>query len=442
MMLIFDTLVTMNERLEVVGRLASHWSRTSATEWTFKLRPGVRFSNGEPCDASAVAFSIANHASMVPAYAYRNHWGPSWPPTARVVDPETVVIRTPVTQVILPRLMCRIAIIPPIAAGRPEFPNHPIGSGPYRLARWTRGDTIVLEANPDYFLGRPNIEELRWTSIPNAAARVVALRAGDVDLIWDVPYEREGLIARSPGLKVMDYDSIGLAFIPFNFRATRSPIANPLVRKALTHGIDAQGIRDSLMNGKGEISRGPAPLQVIGAVDAGGYPRRDIATCRRLLAQAGYPNGLDLTLIFEPGNFQHEEDVCGAIVAQLAECGARINFEDLPPGGMNERRMRDDWDIAPNSVPGSFTGEASYHYYQLKTQQGFQVPEVETLLESATHLDGAERLAVMQQAMRRMWAETPYLWSLSIARSFGAVRNLEGMGYVPINWLLLAHARV
>lgn len=440
--LLFDTLVTMNEHLEVVSHLAYEWSRQSETHWLFKLRRGVRFSNGEKCDAHAVAFSITQLANLVPVYAYRNQWGAAWPPSARVIDDDTVVVSTPVPQVILPRLLCRIIITPPIAGSRPEFANFPIGSGPYQLVRWTRGDTIVLKANPGHFAGNPQIDEMWWTSIPNAAARVVALRAGDIDLIWDVPYEREALIEEDPRLKILDYDSIGLAFIAFNFRARRSPIANPLVRRALTFGIDAQGIRDTLMDGKGEISRGPAPSQVIGAVDAGGYPSRDVAKCKAMLASEGYSDGMSLNLIYEAGNFQHEEDVCGAIVAQLAECGVRVTFEDLPPGGMQERRFKEDWDLAPNSVPGSFTGESSYHYYQLKSQQGFFDQRVEAILDGATNLQGAPRLAALQQSMRQMWAATPYLWSLSIARSFGTINRLEGTTYVPINWLKLTNAKL
>lgn len=441
-MLVFDTLVTMDERLAVVGRLANSWSQTGAAEWTFRLREGVKFTNGEACDAHAVAHSITSLASLVPGYSYRNQWGKAWPPSARVIDDLTVAISTPVPQVTLPRLLCRIAITPPIGSKADDFANNPVGSGPYKVKSWTRGRTLLLEANHGYFKGRPQIDELAWISIPNPAARVVALRSGDVDLAWDVPYERADIVGADPRLKVLQYQSIGLAFISFNFRAKTSPVADPRVRRALTFAIDAKGIRDALLGGNGELSLGPAPGQVIGSVDAGGYPERNVERARQLLAKAGYPDGLKLTLIYEAGNFSHEEEVCGAIIAQLAEAGVQVKFDELPPGGMNERRKKLDWDIMPNSVPGSFTGESSYHYYQLKSQQGFNSMRVEELLDRANRENSPDRIDLLHEAMRMLWSETPYLWSLGVARTFGAVKQLGGLRYIPINWLSFADAHV
>lgn len=441
-MLVFDTLVTMDEKLDVVARLATEWFQSSATEWTFKLRKGVRFTNGEVCDAHAVAHSVEALATLIPGYSYRNQWGKAWPPKARVIDDLTVAVSTPEPQVTLPRLLCRIAITPPRGSKAIDFANNPVGSGPYKVSSWTRGGSLLLEANADYFKGRPQIDELAWISIPNPAARVVALRSGDVDLAWDIPYERTEIVANDPRLKILQYQSIGLAFIAFNFRAKASPIANPRVREALTYAIDARGIRDALMGGNGELSLGPAPSQVIGAVDAGGYPDRDVAVARKMLASAGYPNGLKLVLIYEAGNFAHEEDVCGAIVAQLGEAGVEVKFEELPPGGMNERRKKTNWDLMPNSVPGSFTGESSYHYYQLKSQQGFYSARVEALLDRANQINSPDRIDILRQAMRILWSETPYLWSLGIARTFGSVRKLGGLRYIPINWLSFADAHV
>lgn len=440
MLLLFDTLVSLDERLEVVPRLATSWRRSSERGWVFTLAPNVRFSNGERCDAAAVAHSIVRLTAMVPGYRFRAQWGEAWPPTARAIDPSNVEISTPVAQVTLPHLLSRIEIVPPVASESGDFANLPVGSGPYRLKSWTRGGTLTLEANQGYFLGRPRIDELVWISIKNPAARVAALRAGDVDLAWDIPYERIKLVEDDPRLKVLNYQSIGLAFIAFNFRATSSPITNPAVRRALTFAIDAEDIHRSLLGGQGELSRGPAPSRVVGAVDAGGYPNRDVIRAKRMLAEAGHPDGLDLVLVYEPGNFAHDEDVCGAVVAQLAEANVRVRFDEVPPGAMRQRMMKEDWDLAPNSVPGSFTGQASYHYFQLKATLGYRSDPIERLLRRSDAIDTPERLALIEAAMRLLWADTPYLWSMGVARTFGTVKDLTGVSYVPINWLKLDRA--
>lgn len=441
-MLIFDTLVTLDNELGVAPRLAVSWEQVSETDWRFKLREGVRFSNGELLDAEAVAQAIHHITSLVPGYTYRNQWGEAWPPRARVIDPLQVEISTPTPQPALPRLMCRLCITPPLATQMPMYANNPIGSGPYKIKSWKRGRRLVLQANEDHFDGAPRIRELVWSSTPNAAARVIALQSHDADLIWDVPLERIKLVDDSPGLKVLEYQSIGLAFVTFNFKEEGSPIRDPRVRKAMTYAIDSRHIRDTLLDGRGELPLGPAPAQVIGSVDAGGYPDRDVAKARRLLSEAGYPDGIDLNFIFQTGIFQYDEDVCGALVAQLAEAGVRVRFEDVPPGAMIERQSKPGWDLCPNSVPGSFTGEATYHYYQLKAQQGYHSQPVETLLNAANRSGGEARTDLIKQAMSVMWADTPYLWSLGMQRNFGTIGSLEGLGYIPINWLDFSRAKI
>ena len=270
---------------------------------------------------------------------------------------------------------------------------------------------------------------------------MLALRGGDVDLVWDVPYERIEEVNSDKRLKVLEFESIGLSFITFNFRST-GPISDARVRKALTYAIDRVGLRDALMSGKGVLNKGPAPDGVIGAVDAGGFPDPDIEMAKSLLAEAGYPDGLDLVMIYSPGQFQHDLDVVTAVIAMLAEAGVRVRLDEVPPGGMNERRPKTDWDMMPNGVPGSFTGEAGYHYNQLKAQQGFQDARTEELLNAANLKTGDERVALLQQAMQAMWDQTPYLWSVGSVRNFGTVANLEGYRYIPVNWLLLHDAHL
>lgn len=147
-------------------------------------------------------------------------------------------------------------------------------------------------------------------------------------------------------------------------------------------------------------------------------------------------------LVYEAGNFQHDEDVCVAIAAQLEEAGIRVMIDEVPPGGMRQRIRRTDWDLSPNSVPGSFTGQSSYHYYQLKSTLGFESTVVEALLERTNRVAPNERIELLQDSMRLLWAETPYLWSIGVARTFGAVKRLHGMNYVPINWLQLDNASI
>ena len=132
----------------------------SDTEWRFTLREGLTFTNGEPVDATAVAHSIEHIATVEPTYTYKNQWGDTWPPSARVEDSLNVIISTPVPQSSMPRLLSRVAITPPIASQSPEFVSSPVGSGPYKLVSWNPGIELVFEANEDYWGGAPAIKRI------------------------------------------------------------------------------------------------------------------------------------------------------------------------------------------------------------------------------------------------------------------------------------------
>lgn len=439
---IFDQLTTLDEKLTPQPWLAESFEQITPTRWRFQLRSGVKFSNGEPFDSAAVVFSITAIATAVPAYAYKDQWGQAWPPTATAEGPSTVVIETPSPQPIMPRLLSRLSMVPPKAGAEPGFGDKPVGTGAYTVASWNKGTSLLLQANPGYWGGAPSVQEIEWTSIPDASARLVALQGGDVDLAWDVPFDRVADLNTDGRHKVFEVGSLGLGFLTFNFRKTGSPIADVRVRKAMTYAIDRNGIVASLMSGKGELNMGPAPSAAVGAVDAGGYPTRDLIQARALLAEAGYPNGVSLKLMYGPGQFQNDANVCLAVIAQLKEAGIKVDFEQVEAAAISSRLKTDTWDLLANGVPGSFSGEAGYHYYQLKAQQGFNSKATEDLLQQADAAgkDGAARVSKIQEAMRAMWKEVPYLWSVGTTRTFGMDKTLGGYQYVPVNWLILRRA--
>ncbi|CAG0943459.1 partial putative D,D-dipeptide-binding periplasmic protein DdpA, partial [Anaerolineae bacterium] len=252
----------------------------------------------------------------------------------------------------------------------------------------------------------------------------------------EIPFDRVKELAASPKFEVNSYPTIGLDFITFNGRAVKpSPTADPKIRKALLYAIDQQSIRDAILSGQGELVKGPSPSQVVGAVDAGGFPKRDVAMAKKLLADAGY-DGTPVVFMVSGNEILKELEIAEAIVAQLGEAGVKVKLEQLEGAAFQQRRPTPNWDLAPNGVPGSFTGEAQYHYLQLRTQQGWVSANVDQLLAKADEPtnNAQQRLDLIQQAMKTMWDEVPYLWAIGKVTANAWTKKLKDVEFLPINW--------
>jgi ABC-type transport system substrate-binding protein len=437
---LYDSLVDMDTNVDIRGRLAESWEQADANSWRFKLRPGVTFHNGEPFTAETVKFTLEQYASMDPPYYYVYLWGAAWPPTVEIEADDSVLIRTPGPSAIVPRLLTKIGMLPQAAAD-PGFAEAPIGTGPLKFAEWAKGDRVVLDANPDYWDGAPSLNRLIWRTIPDAAARLAALQAGEIQLALDPPPDRLGELT-APEFGVLETPSTGAGQILTNFRNADAPIADVRVRRALTLGIDGQGLIDALLAGKGIPAVGPAPATSFGALDAGGYPPRDVEAARALLAEAGYPDGLELTMIFSAGEFSRDTEIAEAIIGQLSEIGVTVNLEELDAGQFSERRTTPDWDLASNSSTG-WTGDASWYVTNVNNSMGYPSEELNRLVEEgAASGDAEKRVALLKEAQQLLWDDVPFAWSFDVVIAHGISGALQGVELIPNQWLYMRHAEL
>ncbi|NED85149.1 ABC transporter substrate-binding protein, partial [Streptomyces sp. SID11233] len=165
--------------------LALTWKAVSPKVWRFSLRPGVRFHNGEACDAKAVKFSLdrlLDPATKSPIVELRYVDG------VTVVDPHTVDVHTSVHDPILPDKVSLFGgvVVPPrylAKVGDDGFANHPVGTGPFTFAHWQRDHELRLRAFPHHWRGRPGPDEVVFTPAPNASSALAALQSGEVDLV-------------------------------------------------------------------------------------------------------------------------------------------------------------------------------------------------------------------------------------------------------------------
>nr|WP_186229363.1 ABC transporter substrate-binding protein [Burkholderia gladioli] len=339
----FERLISQDANLQVRPGLAQSWRNLDATTWEFHLRAGVRFSDGSPLSADDVAWSLrrAGHVPNSPA-----PFSGAVANIARieVVDPLTlrIVTKTPspafVEQVGLVYIESRRA-----GEGHPSAdyrqPAVAVGTGPYRLVRWTPGDRLVLERNPYYWGRRPDFDRATLRYVANDAARLSALISGSVDLIDNVPPVTLDRLRHTRGLQLFSGPSARLVYLALDGSRAQSPFvhvaagtqaaANPLrdvrVREAISKMIDRDAIARYLLGGAA------LPAAQIVPPGIGGYDPHlvpdapDPAGARRLLAEAGYPHGFRLTLHSSNDRFTSDGDLGQVLGQMLARGGIQVD---------------------------------------------------------------------------------------------------------------------
>jgi len=312
-------------------RLATEWKQVDPTTWQFKLRQGVKFTNGEEFDANSAVYSLGVTKSA-PSYA-------SWVSmivTATVVDKHTInVITDGPTMLHLPGLAMSSFQYPAkyfAEVGKDTFGTKPVGTGPYKLVEWVKDDHISLEANPDYWGGPVSVKTIVFRNIPEGAARLAALQTGEIDFTIDVPLDAAEQIENNPDLQLFTRPS-NRVFMLWMSNITDSPLKDPKVRQALQYAIDVDALTKALFKGRATKLQGqiltPSFFGFISDWQAKPY---DPEKAKQMLAEAGYPNGFDFTFKYSAGRYVQDKEAGQAIAAQLAKVGARAKQEVLEPG--------------------------------------------------------------------------------------------------------------
>ncbi len=338
---LFDTLLERDQELKIQPMLARELPRlVSPTVWEFKLRPGAKFHNGEPVDAEAVKFSLERLVD--PKLKLRG--SPPFAPLSHVeiVDALTVRIHTRAPWPILDTLMSAIqaAILPPrhyrdkdsSQAGRA-----PVGSGPFRFVQWVRDERIELEANEQYWRGAPRVKTLVFRPIPDDAVRVAALQNGEVDVAVNIPPHLATIIANHPKLFLTTAPSvrtIQLMYYTHQYDAQHKligpypgPTADRRVRLAMNYAVDVDDIIKNVLDGKAVRTALMLTDKHFG-FDPGIKPiKQDLAKSKQLLAEAGFPNGLEITLNSPQGRYVRDKEVAEALAGQLTKAGIRTTLK-------------------------------------------------------------------------------------------------------------------
>jgi peptide/nickel transport system substrate-binding protein len=343
---IFDTLLERDQDLKIQPALAAAMPRLlSATVWEFKLRPGVKFQNGEPVDAEAVKFSLERLVDPKLKLRGATPFAPI--DHVEIVDPLTVRIHTKAPWPILDSLMAQsqAAILPPKYYREKDMPylaKNPVGSGPFKFVRWVKDDRIELEANEQYWRGAPRIKKLVFRPIPDDAVRVAALQNGEIDIAVNIPPHLATIIANHPKLFLSTAPSvrtIQLMYYTHQYDAQNKlvgpypgPVADRRVRLAMNYAVDVDEIIKAVLDGKGTRVATMLTDKHFGFDPQLKPIKQSLARTKQLLTEAGFPNGLDMVLNGPQGRYVRDKEVAEAIAGQLTKAGIRTTLKTFEWG--------------------------------------------------------------------------------------------------------------
>jgi len=333
---IFNPLVTVDENLNFVPELAESWeTQENGKVYVFHLRKGVKFHDGTDFNAEAVRWNIQwttdrDSQSVMDAFLDTIE-------TAEVIDAHTIKITLKYpTFTLLPALAQYregLLIKSPTAyekVGKQEAQQHPVGTGPFKLAKWEQNNLIVLEKNKDYWKpGLPYLDRIEFKIMKDGVTRATALRAGEVDYVSWLPREHVDRVAKQSNIQVWTGKGSSTAFSAFN--VSRKPFDNPNVRIALAgYGIDRRAIAKAALLGHGGPQWGFLPPGAKGFKDFSELYAYDPDKAKALLKEAGFheQNPLSYSLITHAGE-SALPTMATIMKTQLAKVGVQLNIEVL-----------------------------------------------------------------------------------------------------------------
>lgn len=346
---VFETLVATDSSQRRIPGLAESWKALSDTEWEFKLRKGVKWHNGEPFTADDVVATLKRVPNVPNSPALFAVFVKPITETI-VVDSHTIRFKTANPYPLLPSDLSSVLIIPKSVAetARTEDFNSGkamIGTGPFRFVEYVAGDRIIVTRNNDYYGKKPDWDKVTFRIITSAPARVAALLSGDVHMIEGVPTADAAKLAKDARVTLSSAVSNRLIYLhmdsnreknsPFITTADGKPLeANPLrdpkVRQAISKMIDRTAIVSRIMEGQGVPAGQLLDETFFGTSKKLKPDAYDPAGAKKLLAEAGYPNGFGVTLHSPNNRYINDASVAQAVAQYLSRNSIPTKVDTMP----------------------------------------------------------------------------------------------------------------
>jgi peptide/nickel transport system substrate-binding protein len=341
---LLESLLKVDRNGGVVPALAKTYTVSKdGKEYAFTLHPGIRFHDGKPCTAEDVKYSFERLLDPKTAAPYRMYYESI--ESIQVVDPLTVRFKMKKVDSNFLFNVARGDAVIVSRQGIDKLKSAPIGTGPFKLAEWKRGDSVTMVRNPDYYRkGIPYLDGVVFKFIPDPSAQLAALRAGDVDVIaYDLAPENAPALEKDPRFKVLRGNTTTDVIMAMNH--SRKPFNDLKVRQAITLAVDRRAVIQGAVAGYGTpIGSHMDPTNPYYVDLSGLYPYNP-EKARQLLAEAGYPHGFEAVLKL-PAPYAYARRSGEIIADQLSRVGIQLNLEVIQMGQWVDRVFKNaDYDL-------------------------------------------------------------------------------------------------
>lgn len=451
MLQIYERLVTLDEKNDIVPQLAERWETPDPLTYKFYLKKGVKFHNGEELTAEDVLFSF-KRAMGPEAGAIRAYADVIDPKGFEVADKYTIIMRTkePMAAFLASMKHAYASIVNKKAveeAGE-RYGNSPVGTGPFKFVEWRKGDRIVFERFDEYYGEKPKIKTMIFRAIPEATSRVIELETGNVDLIYYVPTSDVKRLESNQSVDLIRTKGSLVYYMGMN--TEKKPFDDPRVRRAVDLAIDKEVIVDAVFEGFATVPAGAWSPAVKYAVMEDKPLAWDMEEAIKLLKEAGYPNGFKAELWIQ--DRKDRIDMATIIQAQLQEVGIDVEIKVLEWGAYLEKLKSGEHQMYILGWSASAPAYDPFFYVGPKFHSRFAGPsnrvrlkdvEVDRLIDAgAITPDGPERAKIYADLWMRLNELRPWVYLAIPDFFYGKVKGLQGMDHLSdrmVNYLGTAY---
>lgn len=451
--LVSDSLLDYDANLNFIPRLAESFETDpSGTRLTFHLRRGVKWHDGEPLTSKDVAYTIRQLTD--PKAMVRGNRAALFEPLIGLDTPDdfTVIARYREPFPLAYEGWVRTFILPAHLPFKPgessKLDRSPVGTGPWRFVAWDPGQRILLEANDQYFAGRPHLDRLAYRYLPEDSTHPLALKTGEVQLAAFPPHLVPDDDAGLP-FRLVRYDSLALVCVMWNVRDSRGLFKDPRVRRAVALAFDRASFVRTFMKGHGRPAVSSFyPLSWAHDPQLEPLPY-DPAAAGKLLEQAGWrdrdgdgtldtPSGpASFTLNFFPGRADQER-IATLLQAALKPLGVDVHLQGLEFATLRERVHKHEfeattysWTLDADPDPYDFFHSSQYPPAGLN-MGGYSNPVIDRLSEEGRRtLDVKVRASLYHRAESILRDEQPFLFIYHPESVVGVARSLQGVEIGP-----------
>ena len=443
---IYNNLVRFNQDMEIEPDLAKEWtvSEDSLT-WTFQLEEGVKFHDGTDFNAEAVKTTFERvldeslgspRRSVLEAIKEVN-----------VVDDYTVDIVTETPCGSLLQQLCHpvAAIISPAAIEEygTDISTHPVGTGPYKFKEWKTGEAVIMERNEDYFKGAPQVAGVEFRVVREDATRALLIQSGQADVALRLPVTETQRLESDANVTIEEGNTVMTMYVALN--NSKGVLQDVKVRQAMNYAVDKDVIVNDILGGLATVADAPIAPDTWGYASTKTY-ECDVEKAKELLAEAGYPDGIELELWTPVGRYLMDTQVCENLQAQWEKAGIKVNIRQWEFQALMSEVKKGEFDMVLLGWSPS-TGDADQGLYPVfhssqfppnSNRAFYNNAEVDQLLEGAkTEVDEQVRMEMYKNAEQLIMDDAAWTFLYYPKQALTYRSNISGIEMLPTEHIML-----